>query len=144
MTTATHPGATKAPDTAAFNHWVKSALTDHSRASLLKHDWRKLAMAELPLSEAQHEHLVGIPVADATALQAAIAQVVDFGGTIHIERASETSAGTLVVKPASKVGSKSVTVEQSLEPNLSVGIFHCTFNAHCRNWHCGWGPSKSK
>jgi hypothetical protein len=44
------------------------------------------------------------------------------------------------VKPASRPKA----VEQSLEPNLSVGVFHCTFNAHCRNWHCGWGPSKSK
>ena len=46
-----------APDTAAFNHWVTAALADHTRSALLKHDWRKLAVAELHLSEAQREHL---------------------------------------------------------------------------------------
>lgn len=140
MKSTTHPGATKAPDTAAFNQWAKSALADPARASQLKIDWRKLMQSELALSEEQKQHLFQIPAPDANGLQEAIAKVVDHGGTIHIERDSETSPGLLIVKPKAS-GAKAV---HEIEPHLSVGIFHCTFNAHCRNWRCGWGPSPKK
>jgi hypothetical protein len=81
----------------------------------------------------QAESLSLVPPDDADELQKAIAMVVDHGGTIHIERQSEHSPGKLVVQP------------KSTEPSvaqLSVGIFHCTFDANCRNWHCGWGPAR--
>lgn len=140
MQATTHPGATQAPDTAAFNHWVKSALADPTRANLLKIDWRKFMESELSLSENQKKHLFQIPASDAKALQEAIANVVDHGGKIHMERDSETSPGVLIVQPKAS-GSKTA---HTFEPNLSVGIFHCTFNAHCRNWHCGLGPAPTK
>ena len=140
MKSTTHPGATKAPDTAAFNQWVSSVLADPVRAVQLKADWRKLMNSELALTEDQKQHLFQIPAADAEALQDAIAKVVDHGGTIHIERDSETSPGLLIVKP--KVSG--LKAGHEVQPQISVGIFHCTFNAHCRNWKCGWGPAPKK
>ena len=137
---AAHPTAIKAPDTATINQWLKSVLADPTKARQLKVDWRKLMRAELPLSAEQKEHLQGIPAKDAGELQEAIAKVVDHGGTIRLDRDSESSPGLLVVQPQAS-GSKA---PHHAEPDLSVGIFHCTFNAHCRNWHCGWGPAPKK
>jgi hypothetical protein len=128
--------AEKAPNTAAFNQWVQSALANPERARRLKSNWRKLVMEELPVSEAQKQHLYSIPEKDAHELQEAIATVVEHGGTIHLERASETSPGTLVVQPSKDaLGSNGAA-----QAKFTVIIFHCTFDANCRNWHCGWGP----
>jgi len=72
-----------------------------------------------------------VPADDAKELQKAMAMVVDRGGTIHINRQSESGPGTLTVQPT------------GLETaDFSVGIFHCTFDANFRNWHCGWGPAR--
>ena len=125
-----------ATNTAAFNDWFKSVLADPARAKELKRDWIELAGKELTLSEPQKEHLSLVPTHDANKLQEAIAQVVEHGGTIHIERDSEHSPGLLVVHPK-QTGA-------TVNPEFSVGIFHCTFDANCRNWHCGWGPAKKK
>lgn len=124
-----------APDTTALNDWFKSALADPARSEELRRDWMKLLRQDLPLSERQKEHLSLVPPQDAKELQAAIAQVVEHGGTIHIERDSEQSPGELIVQPQAT---------GKLQPDFSVGIFHCTFDANCRNWHCGWGPAKHK
>jgi hypothetical protein len=124
----------EAPDTLALNHWFTSALADPARAHQLKHDWRKLLLAELPASDLQKEHLSLVPEGDAEELQKAIAMVVDHGGTIHIERDSEASPGTLIVQPK-------IAHEGAAIPNISIKIFHCTFDANCRNWHCHWGPA---
>lgn len=124
-----------ATNTAAINDWFKSVLADPARANELKHAWMKLMNKELPLSAPQKEHLSLVPNRDANELQTAIAQVVQHGGTIHIERDSEHSPGLLVVHPART---------DAANPEFSVGIFHCTFDANCRNWHCGWGPAKKK
>jgi hypothetical protein len=126
----------KAPNTAAFNQWVRSALANPERARRLKSNWRKLVMEELPVSEAQKQHFYSIPEKDARELQEAIATVVDHGGTIHLERESETSPGTLVVQPSKAVLKSS----DDVEAKFTVILFHCTFDANCRNWHCGWGP----
>jgi hypothetical protein len=124
----------QAPNTAAINQWFQSALADPSRARALRQDWMKLLQTELPVSASQKEHLSGVPAEDAKQLQAAIAMVVDHGGAIHIERDSERSPGILVVQPNS--GPQTA--------DFSFGIFHCTFDANCRNWHCGWGPARKK
>jgi len=125
----------KAPGTAAFNRWFASVLGDPARARLLKDDWRKLLAVELPVTEEQREHLAVVPARDAKELQAAIALTVERGGTIHIERDSETGPGTLIVQPRPGV-------EDRPAPAISVGIFHCTFDANCRHWHCAWGPAR--
>jgi hypothetical protein len=125
------------PNTAAFNHWVKSALADPERALQLKADWRKLLITELPVSEAQKEHLRSLPEDDAKKLQNAISMVVDHGGTVRVERASETSPGLLIVEPAA-----TAPAPAAAQAKFSVIIFHCTFDANCRNWHCGWGPAR--
>lgn len=125
----------QAADTAALNQWFTSVLADPTRARQLKGDWMKLLQAELAVTDRQKEHLSLVPAADAMELQKAIAMVVDHGGTIHIERDSERSPGVLVVQPK-KPGVETV--------DFSVGVFHCTFDANCRHWHCGWGPAKKK
>jgi hypothetical protein len=94
----------------------------------------KLVRAELALSDSQNEHLSLVPASEAKELQHAMAMVVEHGGTIQIERDSEHSPGTLVVHPKQK----------SETADFSVGVFHCTFDANCRHWHCGWGPAKKK
>jgi hypothetical protein len=137
-TVAPPAAASRAPDTLALNHWFSSALADPTRARHLKDDWRKLLLAELPASDQQREHLSLVPTSDAQELQKAIAMTVDHGGTIHIERDSESSPGTLIVQPK-------ITRESAGTANISIGVFHCTFDAYCKNWHCGWGPvRKSK
>ena len=30
----------------------------------------------------------------------------------------------------------------SATAKLSVGVFHCTYDANCRHWRCGWGPAR--
>jgi hypothetical protein len=125
------------PDTAALNAWFKSALADSARSKHLRKDWIKLLGEEMPLSLAQREHLSQIPPKDAAELQAAIASVVDGGGTVHFERESMHSPGKLIVQPKKKSGAKPA---EMLDPAFSVGIFHCTFDANCRNWVCHWGP----
>jgi hypothetical protein len=126
---------TEAPtaDTAALNQWFTSVLADPTRARQLKGDWMKLLQAELAVTDRQKEHLSLVPAGDAKELQSAIALVVDHGGTIHIDRDSEHSPGVLVVQPKQPGG-------ETLD--FSIPIFHCTFDANCRNWHCGWGPAK--
>jgi hypothetical protein len=125
------------PDTAALNEWLTSALADSARSTRLRKDWIKLLGEEMPLSEAQRDHLSQIPAKDAAELQAAIASVVEHGGTVHFERESPRSPGTLIVHPKPKGAPKPA---EALDPAFSVGIFHCTFDANCRNWHCHWGP----
>ena len=128
---------TTPPDTAALNAWFASALADSTRSHHLRKDWIKLLGEEMPLSDAQREHLAQIPAKDAEDLQAAIASVVDHGGTVHFERESMRSPGKLIVQPKPKGKAKPAG---TLEPAFSIGIFHCTFDANCRNWHCHWGP----
>jgi hypothetical protein len=82
------------------------------------------------VTKEQAESLSLVPPEYVQELQKAICTVVDQGGTIRIERRSEHNPGTLVVEPKAKVA------------ELSVGIFHCHFDGHCRNWHCGWGPAR--
>jgi hypothetical protein len=106
-------------------------LADPARAHKLKDNWMKLLKTELPLTDQQKKILSLIPASDAKELKAAVAMVVDRGGTIHIERKTEQSPGTLIVQPNPPGGK---TAE------LKVNFFHCKFNAHCRDWHCGWGP----
>ena len=125
------------PDTAALNAWFKSALADSARSNHLRKDWIKLLGEEMPLSDAQRAHLSEIPAKDAAELQAAIASVVDGGGTVHFERESMRSPGKLIVQPKKKGGAKAA---EKLDPAFSVGIFHCTFDANCRHWVCHWGP----
>jgi hypothetical protein len=125
------------PDTAALNAWFASALADSARSTHLRKDWIKLLGEEMPLSEAQRDHLSQIPAKDAAELQAAIASVVDHGGTVHFERESMRSPGKLIVQPKKKGGAKPA---EKLDPAFSVGIFHCTFDANCRHWVCHWGP----
>lgn len=124
-----------APNTAALNEWFRSALTDPARANELKQNWMQLLQKELQLSDSQKEHLSLVPAEHAKELQAAIAQAVDQGGKVYIERDSERAPGQLIVEP---------NPNGRVEPAFSVGIFHCTFDANCRNWHCGWGPAKKK
>jgi hypothetical protein len=131
---APSPALKHAPNTAALNHWFASALADPARKRALREDWMTLLRKELPVSDSQKEHLSLVPAADAAELQRAMAMVVDHGGTIHIERESERSPGTVVVQPNTNPGTA----------KFSVGIFHCTFDANCRNWHCGWGPARKK
>jgi len=126
---ARHPALT----TASANHWFKSVLADRARAHLLRENWIRLLLAEFAATSQQAENLSVVPTGDAKELQEAIAMVVDHGGTIHIERESERSPGKLVVQP-NKTGPETA--------DFSVGIFHCTFDANCRNWHCGWGPAR--
>jgi hypothetical protein len=83
------------------------------------------------LTDQQKKSLSLIPASHAKELKTAVAMVVDKGGTIHVERKTEQSPGTLIVQPNAP-GDK--TAERA------VTVFHCTFNAHCRDWHCGWGP----
>ncbi|AUH73377.1 hypothetical protein [Legionella sainthelensi] len=124
---------TQVTNTAAINQWFASALADPGRADKLKGDWISLMKAELPLSEHQKESLALIPEHHAKELKAAIAMVVEKGGTIHLDRKSENSPGTLVVQP---------TVTGTHTADLSINVFHCTFDANCRHWHCGWGPAR--
>ena len=121
----------QATNTGAFNQWIKSVLVDPKRAYELKGDWMKLLKTELPLTDQQKKSLSLIPASHAKELKTAVAMVVDKGGTIHVERKTEQSPGTLIVQPNAP-GDK--TAERA------VTVFHCTFNAHCRDWHCGWGP----
>jgi hypothetical protein len=127
--TATHskPGFT----TVRLNDWFHETLADPARAGHLKRDWIKLLETDLGMTAEQRESLLHLPAKDASELQAAIARVVDHGGTIHVERPSEQSAGKLVVRPNQPAGAN---------PQFSIGIFHCTFDANFRHWHCGWGP----
>lgn len=119
--------------TANVNKWCKSVLADPARASLLKESWIKLLLSSFNMTRQRAESLSLVPPDDAAELQRALAMVVDHGGTIHIERKSERAPGKLVVQPKST---------DAREPQLSVGICHCTFGANCRNWHCGWGPAR--
>lgn len=120
-------------DTSRINQWFTSVLADSAQAKNLKTDWKTLLENQLPLTAQQKGSIASIPENDAKELNSAVAMVVDHGGTIHLERDSERSAGTLVVQPISN-GNKTA--------DLSVGVFHCKFDANCRNWHCGWGPAR--
>jgi hypothetical protein len=132
--TAMHskPGFT----TASLNDWFHATLADPARSGRLKQDWIALLETDLGMDAGQRESLLHLPAKDAGELQAAIARVVDHGGTIRVERASEHSAGKLVVRPNQAAG----TNPEGANPQFSIGIFHCTFDANFRHWHCGWGP----
>ena len=119
--------------TANVNQWLKSVLADPARARQLKESWVELLLDEFTTTKEQVESLALIPADHAKDIHMAIGRVVDHGGTIVVERDSEDRPGKLIITPT------------SASPNfaeLSVGIFHCTFNAHCRKWKCGWGPAK--
>ena len=103
------------------------------RARHLREDWRQLLLDEFAVTAEQRASLADIPPDDARELQNAVALVVDQGGTIRLERESERSPGRLIVAPEP---ADSATAE------LSVGVFHCTYDANCRNWRCGWGPTR--
>lgn len=133
--------------TASINQWFASVLADPAKADKLRGNWMKLIQSELPLSEAQKEHLSLVPAEHAKELQSAIGMVVQNGGKIHIDREDEHSPGTLVVEPnhhGTKTAELTRTAELSHTAEFSLPIFHCTFDANCRHWHCGWGPAKKK
>ena len=119
--------------TANLNAWLASVLADPARAKKLKDNWRELMVAEFDATKEQMNSLTIGPGKHADELDDALARVVNGGGTIHVERASEHGPGRLIVSP--KAGGSETA-------DLSIGIYHCTFDANCRNWHCGWGPSR--
>ena len=131
------------------NHWFAAALTDPSRKAQLKHDWVGLLLTEIEATPQQQASLRSLPPADAKELQAVIAQVAEHGGTIHVDRPSETGPGMLIVQPAHPGGPAATpggpvpeaAIGGGGAAGLSIGIFHCTFDAHCRHWHCSWGPA---
>jgi hypothetical protein len=128
------PARRKPPlTTATANQWITNVLADPVRARQLRADWRQLVLDEFTVTAEQRASLADIPPDDARELQDAVSLVVDQGGTIRLERESERSPGRLVVAPGP---AGPVTAE------LSVGIFHCTYDANCRNWRCGWGPAR--
>jgi hypothetical protein len=119
------------------NAWLKTVLADAARAKRLKENWTQYLLAEFDATDEQVRNLAHVPPEHAAELKRAIEMVVDGGGSIRLERHSEPGPGKLIVEP---------TIEQpktpgQVTPALSVGVFHCTFDAHCRNWHCGWGPA---
>ena len=128
------PARRKPPlTTATANQWITDVLADPMRARRLGEDWRQLVLDEFAVTAEQRASLADIPPDDARKLQDAVALVVDQGGTIRLERESERSPGRLIVAPEP---AGSATAE------LSVGVFHCTYDANCRNWRCGWGPTR--
>jgi len=129
--TASQPHAV---DTSRINQWFTTVLSDSAQAKNLKADWKTLFEKALPLTPGQKASITSIPEADAKELNSAVAMVVDHGGTIHLQRQSESSPGTLIIQPLEN-GNRTA--------ELSVGVFHCKFDANCRNWHCKWGPARS-
>jgi hypothetical protein len=121
--------------TASLNEWFGKALADPARSGHLKQDWIRLLEADFGMSRQQRESLLHLPEKDAGELQAAIAKAVEQGGTIRIERASEQAAGKLVIESRRQQGPQT-----GATPAFSLWIFHCTFDANFRHWHCGWGP----
>lgn len=134
--TVTTPGRAQPLTTANVNEWFLEALADPARRTALRQDWVKLLLSEMEATSAEQRNLASLPAEEARALQAAITQAADHGGTIRLERSGETGPGTLTVRPA---GDRP-TPAQGKQADFSLGIFHCTFDANFQHWHCGWGP----
>lgn len=123
--------------THSVNAWFKEIVAHPKKSPLFKENWTKLLMSEFRLTHDQQDHISQIPAEYVADLQKAMNLVVDHGGAIRVERESETSPGKLIVEPSQPAG-------KPAPESFSVGIFHCTFDANCRHWHCGWGPAKKK
>jgi hypothetical protein len=111
---------------------ARNYIEDLSQARELRDtNWIELLNKKFVTTEKQAENLSLVPSDYVKELQKAIGMVVDYGGTVRVERESEQSAGEIFVRP------------NTTGPDVAsftVGIFHCTFDANFRNWHCGWGP----
>lgn len=115
--------------TANVNAWFAAALADPALRAALRQDWVKALLSDLAATPAERAGLTSLPAGDARALQAAMAKVADRGGTVHLDRPSETGPGKLTMRPGG-----------GEHADFSIGIFHCTFDANFQHWHCGWGP----
>lgn len=123
--------------TTDINRWFEQVLADHRRSGLLKKDWVKLAEEDSGISPLQRETLAQLPPNYVAELQAAMARVVDHGGSIRIERESEQGEGTLVVRPHA-VAKESAAENPGTGLSFNIPVYVCTFDAHCRHWHCHW------
>jgi hypothetical protein len=115
-----------------FNRWIEAVISDPTRAQMLKKKtWMALILEEFALTREQARNLSRIPAEYVAELQRAADLVVDRGGTIRVERDSEAGPGSLTIQP-----------NRSRSMELSIGVYHCRFDAHCRRWRCGWGPAR--
>jgi len=115
-----------------FNRWIEAVISDPSRAQIVKKKgWMAALPEEFDLTREQARNLSRIPAEYVAELQRAADLVVDRGGTIRVERESEAGPGSLTVQP-----------NRSRSMELSIGVYHCRFDAHCRHWRCGWGPAR--
>jgi hypothetical protein len=118
--------------TVNLNEWLNATLKDPAQARKLDGKrWLDVLMSQFTVTKAQADALDAIPLSYVRGIQRAIAMVIEDGGDVHIERKSEHSPGDLYITPGGPQ-----------EADLSVGVFHCRFDANCRNWKCGWGPAK--
>lgn len=124
------PGLT----TPNLNQWLKNVLSDLTMTRELRDkNWIQIIQDNFTLTKKQSENLSHVPPTQLKEMQKAIGMVLDYGGTIHVERKSEQGPGEVIVEPIA-TGPEVAA--------FSAGVFHCKFDANCRNWHCGWGPAK--
>ena len=116
------------------NQWFTATFADPLKAMELIRDPRGLLLSAFSLTPKQRDHIFAIPDVKLEKIRDALDIVVRRKGKVSVERDAENKPGRLVMKysPSSSAG--------NVSPKLSIGIAHCTFDADCGNWQCGWGP----
>lgn len=109
-------------------------------AKRLKKDWRDYIQSEFRVTKTQRENIQNIPPGEVEKIQQALNKATDHGGTIQLRLGSDAAK--------SKTGSGeplglTITSQDSAahgKKSMTIIICHCTFDADCCNWQCGWGP----
>jgi len=120
------------------NHLITLILDGSSQEAMqhwgeLKRDFRTFFASQFSLTPEQKRHLDGIPREEVKNIQKALDEMHAKGGSVQLELPSGGNGGRLnITVPPGK--SSGVTTD------LSIGVFHCTFDANCDDWNCGWGP----
>jgi hypothetical protein len=119
--------------------------TKNARARKLRSDWRRFFRDEFALSDDQQSHLDAIPARVASQIQHAFGEALDRGGYFRMRIPRGRRGGELEIVTAG-VGIKpppgTATAPRGTFRSFNVVIFHCHYDANCRNWKCKLGPHR--
>jgi len=116
----------------SFNHWAAELLARPQSSALLRQGWLAALRSHFALTREQERAFAEIPHATSAEIQGAVESALSGGGKISVDRDARSGEGSLRIEVPQQPG----------VAELSLGIFHCRFDAHCRNWHCRWGPAR--
>lgn len=133
-------------DVESFNRWANSEADNkwvrtkqHAKSLGRTPTWIELVQENFAVGESQANALKEMSAESSAILQSAAERMRKNGGRVSVEKTS-TGRGQLLVERETVRKARGRTIGSGSESLIKIPIAHCTFDADCTNWECGWGP----